>query len=129
MMDYWHDDQTQHPPIGTLLWHIHHKVLYEPLTEPLANRLDYIREYKPVVEIKTRLRWLTPVRGKVPADYGQARADYDQARANYDQARANYDRAWADYKRAWDAAKPALEALHAVEHPGCPWDGTSLFPD
>lgn len=110
---YWHDDPTQHPSVGTLMWHVHHAILCEPL--PLVNRLAYIREYKPEDEIDTRLRWLTPVKGDVPADRDRALADYYRTRA--------------DYNRTLADSKSALEVLHASEHPGCPWDGASLFPD
>ena len=70
---------------------------------------------------------------KALAAYDKARAAYDKAWAAYDKARAAYDKAWAAYDKALAAydeawALPALEALHAVEHPGCPWDGTTIFP-
>ena len=79
---------------------------------------------------------------KALAAYVKARAAYDKAWPAYDKAWPAYDKAWdayvkardayvkarAAYVKAWDAALPALEALHAVEHPGCPWDGTTIFP-
>ena len=111
------------PKVGPWMWHVPHEVLCEPLTEPLANRIAYIKANKPKNEIETRLRWLTPVRGKVPTALDKAVAAYDKAGAAYVKAQAAHDKAWA-------AALPALERLHAKEHGSeCPWDGEQLvFP-
>ena len=49
-------------------WHVHHEVLWELLTEPIANRINYIKENKPKDEVETRLRLLKPVLGKLPKD-------------------------------------------------------------
>src|SRR3972149_4661141 len=38
-----------------MYWHIHHQQLAEPLTEPLKNRIAYIKKDKPKDEIKLRL--------------------------------------------------------------------------
>jgi len=135
----------------TFYWHVHHESLIEPLTEPIENRIAYIKARKPKREVATRLRWMTPLQGKLPvalvkpwAAYGKAlaaydnvraaydnaaRAAYDNVRAAYDNVRAAHDKAWAAYYKAWAAAMPALEALHAKEHPGCPWDGRTIFPN
>jgi len=116
-------------------WHVHHEVLCEPLTEPLANRRKYVRETKPKSKIPIRLKWMTPVKGKVPVALVKAWAAYDKAGAAYDKAWAAYDKAWAAYDKAraardkaWDAARPALERLHKKEHGNeCPWNGRTLF--
>ena len=39
-------------------WHIHHDQLLEPLTEPLKNRIKFIKKNKPKHEIKLRLKLL-----------------------------------------------------------------------
>lgn len=123
-------------------WHIHHEILLEWNTEPIANRRRYIRKYKPAAEVPIRLRWLTPVKGELPATlvkaraaeakaraaYAKALAAYNKARPACDKAGAAYDKAWAAYAKARAAARPAIEALHAKEHPGCPWDGRTLLP-
>ena len=121
-------------------WHIHHAVLTEPLTEPLQNRLDYIRKHKPQSERETRLRLIAPVTVELPAALVKARAAYDTAGAAYDTALAAYDKAWvayvtarAAYDKAWADAAPELERLHALDCPAalagrCPWDGTTIFP-
>jgi len=94
-------------------WHIHHKRLMEAATEPIANRIAYIRENKPASEVPTRLRLL--------------RAVTDQERA------ATYNAAIASAGAAYDAAIASAEddlaALHLEECPDCPWDGTTIFPE
>ncbi len=135
--------------IGDWYFHVHHEVLCEPLTEPLRNRRKYVRENKPENEVPIRLKWMTPVKGKMPAAlvkawaasvkawaaYDKARAACDKARAACDKAQAAYDKAWAAsvkaqaaYDKAGVAALPALEALHKKEHVGCPWANGTLFP-
>jgi len=51
-------------------WHIHHGKLLEVLTEPLKNRIKYIKKQKSKEEspdkIKLRLKLLKPVKGKLP---------------------------------------------------------------
>ena len=51
-------------------WHIHHEKLLEPLTEPLKNRIKYIKEEKAKDEtpeqIKLRLKLMKRVKGKLP---------------------------------------------------------------
>ena len=51
-----------------LCWHIHHDQLVENLTEPLKNRIDYIKKEKPKDEIKLRLKLLKKVKCK-PENY------------------------------------------------------------
>ena len=135
MTTYWHDDATAHPPVGTWMWHLHHMVLAEPLTFPLAERLAYIRESKPKGERATRLGCIDIVRGELPPALVEARAALRKAYAAWakayaalDEARAALDEADAARIKADAAALPALEALHTVEHPGCPWDGKTIFP-
>lgn len=123
---------------GDLWWHVHHDTLAEALTEPIKKRIDYINARKPEGERATRLRWMEPVLtldGPAVADLYLARAALDRAWADYDRAHteAEHDRAWADIDRAEAARYRALadiEPLHAIEHPGCPWDGRTLvFPE
>ena len=51
-------------------WHIHHEKLLEPLTEPLKNRVKYIKEekakYETPEQIKLRLKLMKRVKGKLP---------------------------------------------------------------
>src|SRR3990167_7702159 len=114
-----------------LYWHIHHDILLEPLTEPLKNRIEFIKRNKPKGEIKLRLRLLRPVKGKLSKEVVKA----DQARDKAYQARDKAYQAWdkADQARdkayqAWDKAdqardkaiekhKDEIEALHKKECP------------
>src|SRR3990167_8178308 len=87
----------------------------------------------------------------------KARDAYDKARDAYvkagdarDKAKAAYDKAWdafgkdwdayvkakaafvkakAAYNKAYDECLPQIEALHALECPDCPWNGTTIFPE
>ena len=49
-------------PIGTWFWAIHHEVVAEQLTEPLANRIECILTQKNASERKVRLAALRPVK-------------------------------------------------------------------
>ena len=149
MSTYDINDPAPHPPVGAWMWHVHHEALCEPLTEPLQARIDCITSKKPEGERATRLRVLTPVLGPVPAALDKAGRAYDEARDGYYKARDAYDKArraldkarvafgkarraldkaWVAYVKALDLAQPVLEALHAVEHPDCPWNGQTIFP-
>ena len=88
-------------------WHIHHDILLEPLTEPIENRIKFIKENKPKDEIKLRLKLLKPVKGKLPLERDEVRQKYDEVRQKY---------------------KSQIEVLHKKECPNCPWTGSSIFP-
>lgn len=47
-----------------LYWHVHHDVLVENLLEPLQNRIDYIKMYKPKKEVKLRLKLIKKVKAE-----------------------------------------------------------------
>lgn len=124
-------------------WHVHHEVLMEPLTEPIENRIAYIKGRKPATEVPTRLRLMKKVNGKLPAAVVKAWDASDKARDAYVKARDAHDKAWDASDKAWDASAkardaydkayqdnlPAIEALHAKECPDCPWDGKTIFPE
>ena len=112
----------------TFAWHVHHETLIEPLTEPIENRIAYIKQAKPASEVELRLRLLKPVQGELPAALDKARAALDKAWAALDKARAAHVKARAALDKARAACMPEIEALHAIECPDCPWDGTSIFP-
>ena len=75
-------------------WHIHHGILWEPLTEPIENRIAYIKSNKPTHEQATRLRLLKKIKGPLPDPI----------------------------------THKAMAALHQIECPDCPWDGSTIFP-
>jgi len=137
-------------------WHIHHEVLLE-WSDDIQERIDYIKAHKPPHEVETRLRLLKPVQGALPPKlvkakaaydkardafvkasvayakardaYDKARDAYDKAKAAYAKARDAYDKAKAAYNKAYDECLPQIEALHALECPDCPWNGTTIFPE
>ena len=119
------EHSADNTPVRQWVWHVHHDVLLEPLTEPIENRIAHIKENKPKEEQATRLRLLKPVAGQIPADLNKAQADQDKAQADQDKAQADWDKAHADWDKA--QADPAVEALHEKECPGCPWNGRTIF--
>ncbi|MCP4898866.1 MAG: hypothetical protein GY906_17990 [bacterium] len=130
-------------------WHIHHKTLLEWNTEPIKNRREYIKEYKPKHERALRLRLLKPVKGKLPAAvvkagvaHAKAGAAHAKAGAAYVKAQGAHAKVWGAYDSAWYARdkardtyvkafhdhKEEIETLHAKECHNCPWDGETIFP-
>jgi len=109
-------------------WHVHHGVLYEPLTEPLSVRRKYIRDHKPASEVGIRLRLLKPIRGPLPALLVKAGAAYNKMQAAYTVAQAAYDEASVAHHMAPAEAEDQMAQLHATECPNCPWDGSTIFP-
>ena len=70
--------------------------------------------------------WETLVQAAETLD--QAYEARDQASETLGQAEKARVQAWETLVQAREACLPELEALHAREHPGCPWDGHTLFP-
>ena len=56
-------------------WHVHHEKLWEVLTEPIKNRIAYIKENKPPAEQATRLRLLKLIKGPLPDKMTEAAMD------------------------------------------------------
>ena len=133
-------------------WHLHHDILLESLTEPLKNRINFIKKEKPKNEIKLRLKLFRPFKGKLPVKtakaleaydkaleaYYKAREVYDKAREVYYKARESYYKAREAYYKAGEAYDKALEVydktlnsvtvkkLHKKEC-GCGWNGKTIF--
>ena len=123
-------------------FHIHHEILVEALTEPLENRIKYIKENKPKDEIELRLKLIKPVKGKLPSEFieaYQARAKayqarekaWEKARQAWTKANQTWAKAYQAREKAWEKARqarakaladnmPALEKLHKKEC-GCGW--------
>ena len=131
-------------------FHIHHDILVEPLTEPIKNRIKFIKENKPKDEIKLRLKLMKPVKGKLPKEfieagqkYVEAGQKYVKAEQKYDEARQKYVEAGQKYfevelkyfeaRQKFDEARqkyePQIIALHKKECPNCPWKNGSIFPN
>src|SRR5208283_4454750 len=92
--------ETCAPKVGDLVWHIHHDVLVERLTEPIENRIEFIMYQKPKGEVETRLRLMKPVRGKLPV-LGKAHAELDKAYAELGKAYAEWVKAQAELDKAY----------------------------
>jgi hypothetical protein len=94
-------------------WHLHHRQLVEPLSEPLQNRIDYINVAKPKDERATRLHLIR--------------------RANLDGETLDAFSLADKYGLPaflQDALNQRLEALHAEQcFPDCPWDGQTILPN
>ena len=129
-------------PIGTWFWAIHHEVVAEPLTEPLANRIKFILTRKNASERKVRLAALRPVKnpGAVAAAQkardeaiAAARKAYEEAIAPAEKA---YDEATAPARKARDeaiatarkACDEAITPQWAAEYPDHPaWEWVGVF--
>lgn len=114
-------------------WHIHHDVLMEFLTEPIQKRIRYIERHKRKGEVRTRLRLLKPVKGKLPKSLVEAGVAYCAAWFAYWKSQVAKRRVPCDtlrdtYVKALATGQPKLEALHKLECLNCPWDGNTIFP-
>src|SRR3990170_2769682 len=59
----------------------------------------------------------------------KAKAAYAKAGDAFVKAKAAFVKAKAAYNKAYDECLPQIEALHALECPDCPWNGTTIFPE
>ena len=116
-------------------WHVHHDELIEWCWD-YGARARYIRDAKPKDEQDLRLGLFQPVRGDLPAAvvaasqaYREASQAYDEASQAYREASQAYREAGRAYHRVIAEHSAEIEALHAAECPGCPWDGETIFPD
>ena len=116
-------------------WHVHHDRLMEVLTEPLENRTAFIESNKPKKEVALRLRLIKVVRGSLPKARREAYKAWQETYKAWQEA----DEAWQEaYKARQEAEKAlqeadnqdltAIEALHVLECPDCPWNGKTIFP-
>jgi hypothetical protein len=96
--------------LGSLWWCIHHEVMLEPLTEPIVNRVTFIRECKANHEVETRLRAMRPAVGSFPEAVVQANAACQQADVACQQADAAWEQANAAYRQASAACQQANAA-------------------
>ena len=81
-------------------WHIHHDVLVE-WTDDINERIRFIKENQPEHEIKTRLKLMKPVKGKLPEGFVRAYKARDKA-----------DKAWDKAYKAWDKAYKARDKAY-----------------
>ena len=99
-------------PVGTWFWAIHHEVVAEQLTEPLANRIECILTHKNASERKVRLAALRPV--KNPESIAAVWKAYDKAIAPAQKA---YDKATAAARKAYDEAITPQWTAEYPDHP------------
>ena len=120
-------------PIGTWFWAIHHEVVAEQLTEPLANRIECILTQKNASERKVRLAALRPVKNQ--ESVASAQKAYKEAIAPawnvYDEAITPVEKAYYEAIEAVAAARKARdEAITpqwTAEYPDHPaWGGNGL---
>jgi hypothetical protein len=105
---------------------VHHEIHCEPLTEPVEDRVQYIRTNKPKHEIETRLRELAPVLHperlpetlvKASRAYGEARRMYGEAQRMYGEAQRAYAEAQLAYnevRRVYDEVRRAYYEARRV---------------
>ena len=115
--------------IGSPWWCVHHAVRLEHLTEPIENRVAYIRSDKPAHEVETRLRAMRPVVGPLPPALQKAYADWRKASADWWKADADWRKAYADWREAHADHAAEIDALFAAECADVPWGTDGLvFP-
>ena len=111
-------------PVG--VWHYHHATyLVEFPTETIESRHAFIDNEKDPPERSLRHQLLKEVVGDLPAALGQAYQALEQANQAWEQVGSDlFSRAW---KQTYGDNLPAIEALHKLECPDCPWDGETIF--
>ena len=116
-------------------WHLSPSVLMEFLAGPIEEHIADIQIRTPVRERETRLHLMQPVRGALPPAMVKAWEAYIEAGKRQTVAWKAYieeyqgqTKCWNTYIQAKRAAESKIAALHAIECPGCPWDGNTIFP-
>ncbi len=144
---------------GAWWWCVHHECHIERLDEstviggnPLLERVNYIKEWKPKREIATRLRMMAPILnpGKLPKELRDAERAHVRAEKKWnclmsdvsrrttkaarairdsleEKADAAYDKAIARCKKAERTCKVALREQHDQEYPDNTWNGHNIF--
>jgi hypothetical protein len=99
-------------PVGSVVWCLHHRILCERFTEPIENRISFVRSNKDVAEQAIRYREMRPVNDQAAALV--LLAERDAVNAKWQPERA--------------AVNAKVETLHRAECPDSVWDGKTLFP-
>jgi hypothetical protein len=137
--------QTVFRPIA--IWHPDSTTLIMFSYASVEKRAGYVRANRPQHEISTRLRLMKAVRGPLPTAVEEALDEVERAERALEEATHEYIKRTASARDAKERlAKPAsaaraagdaaveenwsaIEALHQVECPDCPWDGRTIFPN
>ena len=125
-------------------WHIHHEQLFERREYAIGDRIDYILTQKSQGERPLRLRLLRPMSAADYAEVNPIRAKRDaevnaiwakrDAEAGVIRAKrdAEVNAIWAKRDAEVNAIRAKRDAevnpIHAAACPGCPWDGSTIFP-
>jgi mRNA-degrading endonuclease HigB of HigAB toxin-antitoxin module len=105
-------------------FHVHHEQMWEWATEPMENRIEYIKKEKPTSEIDTRLRLLKEIPYERIKSLVDTKGQYDAVqRTAWEQYEAVERPAWEQYdavqRTAWEQYKAvvrtAWEQYKAVE--------------
>lgn len=104
-------------------WALHYNNdLCEPLYCTIEERKAYIQAHKPADEIETRLKYMRVLTDEEAATIPRA---YICA-WNWKNHEPGYQPAWKNYNKV----QQELYAWHnTVCQAGCPWNGTTLFPE
>ena len=106
-----------------LYWHIHHRSLLEPATEPIRNRIKFIREEKYASEVPIRLECLKPVKRPdlLPREVRLAAAKLGPN---------DWDASWCVFADTTRRHFKRIMARHRKEYPKCTCDphGQLIFP-
>ena len=130
-------------PNATHGWCIHHEIEFEPLIEPIANRIEFILSSKSCGEQVCRLDNMRPVSPASLAVVLPARKAHEEATATawkaHEEAKAT---AWKAYEEAtapalkayeeatataWKAYEEATATAHRQDVPNHTWNGKSIF--
>ena len=65
---------------------------------------------------------------KADATYKEATTAWRKTDATWWETYATVKEAYAAWRKTDAACSPAIEALHKVECPNCPWDSSSILP-
>lgn len=124
------------PSLGQWYWHLHHEKLAEQITEPIENRISYIKSSKGW-EVATRLHFMRPVKNPPVGTVANPKeAVYAAVKRAYDNYTVS-DEVLAAAKQIYVNAQPVSKAptqadweeLHKKEcFSYCPWNGKTLFP-
>ena len=93
-------------------WFLHHEMILEWTTEPVENRIEYIRDTKARLEVPVRLEALRPVKYPERLPLGVV-----EAWRAYKKSYQTHVSAWWAYEEAWRASLPLLVAQYLEEYP------------
>ena len=95
----------------TYYWHVHHDIFCEEATEPIENRIQFIKNHKPEKQIETRLKLLRIVKNQEAVK--EIFSEYEKIeQPAWDEYLKIEQSAWKEYLKI---ERPALEAYEKIE--------------